>query len=46
MCFDGKTTLPLSKGYALALPAWKDFTSHVREIIRSALLQAKVVKTD
>ena len=44
--FDGKMTLPLSKGYALTLPAWKGLTPHVHEVIRSTLLQAKVVKAE
>jgi hypothetical protein len=44
--FSGKTALPLSNGYALVLPAWKGLTLHVQEVIRSTLLQAKVVKTD
>jgi len=34
----------LSKGRALALPAWKDLPPYVRAVILSMLLQAKVTK--
>jgi len=44
--FDGRTTLPLRDGYALTLPAWKGFTPHVQEVIRSTLLQAKVTNAE
>ena len=44
--FDGKTTLPLPNGRALVLPAWKGFTPHVQEVIRSTRLQAKVTNAE
>jgi hypothetical protein len=42
--FDGRTTLPLSDGYALILPDRSKMTPFTREAIMSAMIEAGAVK--
>ena len=42
--FDGRTTLPLSDGYALILPDLSKLTPFAREAIMTALIEAGAVK--
>ena len=42
--FDGRTTLPLSDGYALILPDLSKMTPFAREAIMSAVIEAGAVK--
>jgi hypothetical protein len=42
--FDGKTTVPVSDGYALILPDLAKMTPFTREAIVSAMIEAGAVK--
>ena len=42
--FDGRTTLPLSDGYALVLPDLSKMTPFTREAIMTAMIEARAVK--
>ena len=42
--FDGRTTVPVSDGYALVLPDLSKMTPFAREAIMSAVIEAGAVK--
>ena len=42
--FDGRTTVPVSDGYALILPDLSKMTTFAREAIMSALIEAAAAK--
>ena len=42
--FDGRTTMPVSDGYALILPDLSKMTPFTREAIMSAVIEARAAK--